>query len=312
MKSIELDKSYNPAEFEEKLYDAWKKGNYFAPSPSPSPSAEGKSPYTIVMPPPNVTGILHMGHALNNALQDILIRYKRMSGYDTLWLPGTDHAGIATQHVVEKELRARGESRTQLGREKFLEETWKVKERHHTTIKRQLEKIGSSCDWDRERFTMDEGLSKAVRESFVTLYERNLIYKGKYLVNYCTSCGTALADDEVEYQTVGGALYQVTYPFQNGEGGITVATTRPETMFGDVAVAVHPDDERYKDLVGTHVILPLADIPIPIIADAYVDMEFGTGMVKITPAHDPNDWAIGQRHNLEVKNVLNPTGPSMK
>lgn len=308
MKSIELDKSYNPAEFEEKLYDAWKKGNYFAPSPSPSPSAEGKSPYTIVMPPPNVTGILHMGHALNNALQDILIRYKRMSGYDTLWLPGTDHAGIATQHVVEKELRARGESRTQLGREKFLEETWKVKERHHTTIKRQLEKIGSSCDWDRERFTMDEGLSKAVRESFVTLYERNLIYKGKYLVNYCTSCGTALADDEVEYQTVGGALYQVTYPFQNGEGGITVATTRPETMFGDVAVAVHPDDERYKDLVGTHVILPLADIPIPIIADAYVDMEFGTGMVKITPAHDPNDWAIGQRHNLEVKNVLNPDG----
>ena len=303
MKSIELDKSYNPAEFEEKLYDAWKRGNHFAPS------AEGKSPYTIVMPPPNVTGILHMGHALNNTLQDILIRYKRMNGYDTLWLPGTDHAGIATQHVVEKELRARGESRTRLGRERFLEETWKVKERHHTTIKKQLEKIGSSCDWDRERFTMDEGLSKAVRESFVTLYERNLIYKGKYLVNYCTSCGTALADDEVEYQNVAGALYQVTYPFQDREGGITVATTRPETMFGDVAVAVHPEDERYAHLVGTHVILPLADIPIPIIADAYVDMEFGTGMVKITPAHDPNDWAIGQRrHDLEVRNVLNPDG----
>ncbi len=302
MKSIELEKSYNPEQFEERLYARWQEENLFAPS------AEGKEPYTIVMPPPNVTGILHMGHALNNTLQDILTRYKRMNGYDTLWLPGTDHAGIATQHVVEKELRARGESRTMLGRERFLEETWKVKERHHTTIKKQLEKIGSSCDWSRERFTMDEGLSKAVREAFVTLYERNLIYKGKYLVNYCTSCGTALADDEVEYQAVNGGLYQVNYPYENREGWITVATTRPETMFGDVAVAVHPDDERYRDLVGTNVILPLADIPIPIIADAYVDMEFGTGMVKITPAHDPNDWAIGQRHDLEVKNILNPDG----
>ncbi len=302
MKSIELEKSYNPAEFEEKIYNTWKEKNLFAPS------AEGKETYTIVMPPPNVTGILHMGHALNNTLQDILTRYKRMSGYDTLWLPGTDHAGIATQHVVERELRARGESRTHLGREKFLEETWKVKDRHHTIIKKQLEKIGSSCDWNRERFTMDEGLSKAVRESFVTLYERNLIYKGKYLVNYCTSCGTALADDEVEYHAVNGALYQVNYPYQDKEGGITVATTRPETMFGDVAVAVHPDDERYRDLIGTNVILPLANIPIPIIADAYVDMEFGTGMVKITPAHDPNDWAIGQRHDLAVKNILNPDG----
>ncbi len=302
MKSIELDKSYNPAEFEEHIYSAWKDADLFAPS------AEGKETYTIVMPPPNVTGILHMGHALNNTLQDILTRYKRMSGYDTLWLPGTDHAGIATQHVVERELRARGESRTMLGREKFLEETWKVKDRHHTIIKKQLEKIGSSCDWNRERFTMDDGLSKAVRESFVTLYERNLIYKGKYLVNYCTSCGTALADDEVEYQNVNGAIYQVSYPYKDREGSITVATTRPETMFGDMAVAVHPDDERYKDLVGSHVILPLADRPIPIIADAYVDMEFGTGMVKITPAHDPNDWAIGQRHDLEVKNILNPDG----
>ncbi len=302
MKSVELDKSYNPNDFEQRIYDTWIEKGYF------SPDKEGEETYTIVMPPPNVTGILHMGHALNNSLQDIIIRYQRMMGKDALWLPGTDHAGIATQHVVERELKSRGTGRKELGREAFLEETWKVKERHHTIIKNQLQKIGSSCDWSRERFTMDDGLSKAVREAFVTLYERGLIYKGNYLVNYCSTCGTALADDEVEYKPVTGALYRVRYPFENKDGFITVATTRPETMFGDVAVAVHPDDERYKDIVGTNVILPLANKPIPIIADSYVDMTFGTGMVKITPAHDPNDWAIGQRHNLPIINILNPDG----
>ena len=302
MKSVELEKSYNPNDFEQRIYDEWMKSESFGPH------QEGQETYTIVMPPPNVTGILHMGHALNNALQDIIIRHQRMLGKDALWLPGTDHAGIATQHVVERELKLKGTNRKELGREKFVEETWKVKDRHHKIIKNQLQKIGSSCDWSRERFTMDDGLSKAVREAFVSLYEKGLIYKGNYLVNYCTTCGTALADDEVEYKPVTGALYQVRYPFKDKEGYITVATTRPETMFGDVAVAVNPDDERYKDLVGTYLILPLANKPIPIIADSYVDMSFGTGMVKITPAHDPNDWAIGQRHNLPIINILNEDG----
>ncbi len=302
MKSVELEKSYNPNDFEQRIYDEWMKRESFGPH------QEGQETYTIVMPPPNVTGILHMGHALNNALQDIIIRHQRMLGKDALWLPGTDHAGIATQHVVERELKLKGTNRKELGREKFVEETWKVKDRHHKIIKNQLQKIGSSCDWSRERFTMDDGLSKAVREAFVSLYEKGLIYKGNYLVNYCTTCGTALADDEVEYKPVTGALYQVRYPYKDKEGYITVATTRPETMFGDVAVAVNPDDERYKDLVGTYLILPLANKPIPIIADSYVDMSFGTGMVKITPAHDPNDWAIGQRHNLPIINILNADG----
>ncbi len=302
MKSVELEKSYNPNDFEQRIYDEWMKSESFLPH------QEGKESYTIVMPPPNVTGILHMGHALNNALQDIIIRHQRMLGKDALWLPGTDHAGIATQHVVERELRLKGTHRKELGRERFTEETWKVKERHHEIIKKQLQKIGSSCDWSRERFTMDDGLSKAVREAFVSLYEKGLIYKGNYLVNYCTTCGTALADDEVDYKPVMGALYQIKYPYENKDGFITVATTRPETMFGDVAVAVHPDDTRYSALIGSNVILPLANKPIPIIADSYVDMSFGTGMVKITPAHDPNDWAIGQRHNLPSVNILNSDG----
>lgn len=302
MKAVELEKAYNPKDFEDRIYEDWKTGGCFEPK-----EGEGK-PFTIVMPPPNVTGILHMGHALNNLLQDTLTRYHRMCGRPALWLPGTDHAGIATQHVVERQLAKEGTSRHKLGRERFLEETWKVKDRHHEIIKRQLEKIGSSCDWSRERFTMDDGLSRAVREAFVTLYERKLIYKGNYLVNYCTHCGTALADDEVEYKHLPGKLYQVRYPYADGSGAITVATTRPETMFGDVAVAVNPDDERYAHLIGTSVILPLANKPIPIIADNYVDREFGTGMVKITPAHDPNDWEIGQRHQLESVNILNPDG----
>ncbi|MDX9935449.1 MAG: valine--tRNA ligase, partial [Sphaerochaetaceae bacterium] len=302
MKAVELEKSYNPKDFEDKIYQDWKTNDCFAPT-------EGaKDPFVIVMPPPNVTGILHMGHALNNQLQDILIRYHRMCGRPTLWVPGTDHAGIATQNVVERQLAKKGVRRQDLGREAFIEETWKVKERHHEVIVKQLEKIGCSCDWKHERFTMDDGLSRAVRESFVSLYEKGLIYKGNYLVNYCTHCGTALADDEVEYKTLEGKLYHVSYPLEDGSGSITVATTRPETMFGDVAVAVNPDDERYRHLVGRMLVLPLTDNKIPVIADNYVDMEFGTGMVKITPAHDPNDWLVGKRHNLATPNILNPDG----
>ncbi|MGH0053207.1 MAG: valine--tRNA ligase [Sphaerochaetaceae bacterium] len=302
MKAVELPKAYDPKQFEDRIYQQWLDAGMFKPT-------EGNgSSFSIVMPPPNVTGILHMGHALNNSLQDILTRYYRMSGRSTLWLPGTDHAGIATQNVVERQLAKEGLRRQDLGRDKFLERTWQVKEKHHGIITDQLKKIGCSCDWEHERFTMDDGLSRAVRESFVTLYERGLIYKGEYLVNYCPKCGTALADDEVEYQEVNGFLYDVRYPYSDGSGYITVATTRPETMFGDVAVAVHPDDERYTHLVGKLLDLPLTDKKIPIIADSFVEMSFGTGMVKITPAHDSNDWQCGMRHNLEKVNVLNPDG----
>lgn len=302
-KAVELEKSYNPKDFEDRIYKSWRDSGFF------KPNGDGAaSQYTIVMPPPNVTGILHMGHALNNSLPDILIRYHRMLGNDTLWVPGTDHAGIATQNVVEKMLLKEGKTRQQVGREAFLERTWQVKDKHHGIITHQLEKIGCSCDWNHERFTMDEGLSKAVREAFVTLYERNLIYKGNYLVNYCPKCGTALADDEVEYKEIPGKLYSIKYPYSDGSGFITIATTRPETMFGDVAVAVNPDDERYKHLVGKTLDLPLTDRKIPIIADSFVDIAFGTGMVKITPAHDPNDWQCGKRHGLEAINILNPDG----
>ncbi len=307
MKSIELEKVYNPKEFEGKIYSAWVDSGCF------KPVDKGGEPFTVVMPPPNVTGILHMGHALNNMLQDTLIRYHRMTGRPTLWVPGTDHAGIATQNVVERQLAREGLKRQDLGREKFLERTWEVKERHHDIIVKQLKTIGCSCDWSRERFTMDEGLSRAVKETFVTLYNRGLVYKGEYLVNYCPHCGTALADDEVEHQTDAGHLWHVNYPFAdgtvfNGKNYITVATTRPETMFGDVAVAVNPDDERYKSIVGKKLILPLVNREIPIIADSFVGIEFGTGMVKITPAHDPNDWECGKRHGLEAINILNPDG----
>lgn len=302
MKAIELEKAYDPKAFEDSIYKQWVEDGNFKPS-----TGKGK-PFVIVMPPPNVTGILHMGHALNNSLQDTLIRYYRMTGRPTLWVPGTDHAGIATQNVMERRLQKEGLRRQDLGREKFLERTWALKEEHHDVIVGQLKKIGCSCDWDHERFTMDEGLSKAVRETFVTLYERGLVYKGLYLVNYCPHCGTALADDEVEHQEDVGHLYDINYPFADGSGHITVATTRPETMFGDVAVAVNPDDERYKSLVGKMLKLPLTDREIPIIADSFVGIEFGTGMVKITPAHDPNDWECGKRHNLEAINILNPDG----
>jgi valyl-tRNA synthetase len=309
MKAIELAKAYDPKSFEDRIYEAWRSNGLFRPA-----GDSGKKPFVIVIPPPNVTGVLHIGHGLNNSLQDILVRYHRMLGEPTLWVPGTDHAGIATQHVVEKKLKAQGILRRELGREKFVEETWKVKDEHHAVITKQLEKIGASCDWSRERFTLDEGLSKAVREVFVTLYERGLVYKGKYLVNWCPSCGTALADDEVEHEDEAGAMYHIRYPLEGGaapgapEGYIEIATTRPETLLGDTAVAAHPEDPRYEALVGKRVRLPLAERLIPIIADSYVDRAFGTGLVKITPAHDPNDFEIGNRHDLPRVNVLNPDG----
>ncbi|MDR1149916.1 MAG: valine--tRNA ligase, partial [Spirochaetaceae bacterium] len=304
LKSIELEKAYNPKNFEDRIYAVWKDGRYFKPREASGPA----SAYTIVIPPPNVTGILHMGHALNITLQDIEIRFQRMTGRPALWVPGCDHAGIATQNVVEKKLRSQGTSRRDLGRGKFVEETWKVKHEHHAVISRQIAKMGASVDWSRERFTLDEGLSKAVREVFVTLYERGLLYKGLYLVNWCTNCGTALSDDEVEHEDVHGKMYHVRYPYADGGGFVEVATTRPETMFGDTAVAVHPEDSRYKGLVGRMLALPLTDRKIPVLADAYVDREFGTGALKITPAHDPNDWEVGKRHGLPVINIITGDG----
>lgn len=303
MKAVELEKAYDPKSFEDRVYAKWQESGAFQPS-----SEKGKKPFVVVIPPPNVTGVLHMGHGLNNTLQDIVVRFHRMLGESTLWVPGTDHAGIATQNVVEKRLKKEGKSRHDLGRDKFVEETWKVKNEHHEVISRQLRKIGASVDWTRERFTLDAGLSNAVREVFVTLYERGLVYKGNYLVNWCTSCGTALSDDEVEHEDLPGAMYHIRYPYAEGEGWVEVATTRPETLLGDTAVAVHPEDERYAALVGKGVKLPLTDRVVPMVADAYVDRAFGTGVVKITPAHDPNDWEVAKRHELPVFNILTPDG----
>lgn len=312
MKGIELEKAYNPKDFEDRLYEKWEKEGCFKPLNSVEAKAKNAQPFTIVIPPPNVTGILHMGHALNNTLQDIIVRYQRMNGKNVLWLPGTDHAGIATQNVVERRLKKEGVRRQDLGRDAFIERTWQVKNEHHAIITKQLKKLGASVDWSRERFTMDEGLSKAVRHVFVSLYERGLIYRGHYLINWCPSCGTALADDEVEHEENQGAMYHLYYelesPLANGLSRIEIATTRPETLLGDSAVAVHPDDERYADIIGKRVKLPLTNRSILVIADSYVDKEFGTGIVKITPAHDPNDWEVGKRHNLEVINILNPDG----
>ncbi|OHE65208.1 MAG: valine--tRNA ligase [Treponema sp. GWB1_62_6] len=309
MNAVELEKAYDPKGFEDRIYAMWQEQGAFQPS---APQAgKSKNPFVIVIPPPNVTGVLHMGHGLNNSLQDILVRFHRMNGEPTLWVPGTDHAGIATQNVVERRLKKEGKTRHDLGREKFVEETWKVKNEHHEVISRQLRKIGASLDWSRERFTLDEGLSRAVREVFVTLYERDLIYKGNYLVNWCPSCGTALSDDEVEHEDLPGAMYHIRYPYADGvtadgKGYVELATTRPETLRGDTAVAVHPEDERYAMLVGKSVLLPLTGRAIPVVADSYVDRTFGTGAVKITPAHDPNDWEVAKRHDLPSINVLTP------
>lgn len=320
MKGIELEKAYNPGEFEQRIYESWQQTQSFKPA-----EQRGKShPFSVVIPPPNVTGVLHIGHGLNNMLQDIIVRYHRMRGDDTLWLPGTDHAGIATQHVVESRLKEEGLNRRDLGREAFIQRAWQIKEAHHEVIVRQQKRLGNSTDWDRERFTLDEGLSRAVREVFVRLYEKGLIYRGNYLVNWCPSCMTALADDEVTHIETAGGMYHIWYELADGatfpsveledgsvfEGGnrIEIATTRPETLLGDTAVAVHPDDPRYKALVGLRVKLPLTDRTIPIVADSYVDPSFGTGAVKITPAHDPNDWEVAQRCNLEIRNILRPDG----
>jgi valyl-tRNA synthetase len=299
----DMPTTYDPKAAEQKWYAYWTEGGFFRAGDRPD-----AEPYSIVIPPPNVTGMLHIGHALDFTLQDILIRTKRMQGFDTLWLPGTDHAGIATQTKVEQKLRAQGISRHDLGREKFLEQVWDWKEQYAATIHEQWAKMGLSLDYSRERFTMDEGLSKAVREVFVKLYEKGLIYRGKRIINWDPAARTALSDIEVEYKEVNGHLYHLRYPLADGSGSITVATTRPETMLGDTAVAVHPEDKRYKDMIGKMLILPIIGREIPIIADEYVDKEFGSGAVKITPAHDPNDFEVGLRHNLPQINVMDESG----
>ncbi len=298
-----MEKSYNPKDIEKRWYEIWQKNGYFSPKPDKS-----KKPFTILMPPPNVTGVLHMGHVLNNTLQDILIRYKRMDGFNALWVPGTDHAGIATQNMVEKDLAKEGKNRFDLGREKLVERIWKWKEDKGGIILEQLKQLGCSCDWSRLRFTMDEGLSEAVKEVFIRLYEKGLIYKGKRIINWCPRCTTALANDEVEHEEEASKLYEVYYPLADGSGRVTIATTRPETMMADVAIAVNPNDERYKDLIGKEVVLPIVHKNIPIIADEYVDMSFGTGCLKITPAHDPNDFEIGQKHNLDFVSIIDECG----
>ena len=296
-----IAKNYEPSEFEDRLYKFWVENGFFH-----ADEHSEKEPFTIVIPPPNVTGQLHMGHALDETLQDILIRYKRMSGYEALWIPGTDHAGIATQIKVEEVLRKEeGKTRYDLGREAFLERVWNWKKQYGDRIIGQLKKIGCSCDWDRERFTMDKGCSDAVLEVFVNLYKKGLIYQGSRIINWCPSCATALSDAEVEYEEQAGHFWHIKYFIKDSDEYLTIATTRPETLLGDTAVAVHPDDERYKDLVGKTLILPLVGREIPIIADEYVDKDFGTGAVKITPAHDPNDFEVGLRHNLEQIKVLN-------
>ena len=291
----DLAKQYDPKDVEDRIYKFWLDGKYFHAKCDPE-----KKPYTIVIPPPNITGQLHMGHALDNTLQDILIRYRRMQGYDALWLPGTDHASISTEAKIVEAMRKEGITKEDIGREGFLKRAWEWKEKFGGRIIEQLKKMGSSCDWDRERFTMDEGCSKAVKEVFVNLYNKGLIYRGERIVNWCPHCLTSISDAEVEYEDQAGHFWHLRYPFKDGSGYLELATTRPETMLGDTAVAVNPNDERYKDIVGKTLILPIVHREIPVIADDYVEMDFGTGCVKITPAHDPNDFEVGLRHNLEV------------
>ncbi|MEG0839002.1 MAG: valine--tRNA ligase [Hydrogenoanaerobacterium sp.] len=295
----ELEKIYDPKQVEDKTYKFWLDGGYFHAKVNPD-----KKPFTIVIPPPNVTGQLHMGHALDETLQDILIRWKRMQGYEALWMPGTDHAAIATEAKIVAALKEEGTSKDELGRERFMERAWQWKEKYEERIVQQLMKLGSSCDWERKRFTMDEGCSQAVKEVFLKLYEKGLIYRGERIINWCPHCKTSLSDAEVEYEEKAGSFWHIRYPLADGGGSLEVATTRPETMLGDTALAVHPEDERYKDLVGKNVILPLMNREIPIIADSYVERDFGTGVVKITPAHDPNDFEVGLRHSLPVINML--------
>ncbi len=295
----ELEKQYNPKNVEDRTYQMWLGKNYFH-----AKREAGKKTYTIVIPPPNITGQLHMGHALDNTLQDILIRYHRMAGYDTLWVPGTDHASIATEAKIVEAMKKEGLTKEQLGREKFLERAWAWKKQYGGRIIEQLKKLGSSCDWERERFTLDEGCSKAVNEVFCNLYEKGLIYRGERIINWCPHCLTSISDAEVEYEEQAGHFWHLRYPFKDGSGYLELATTRPETLLGDTAVAVNPKDERYRDAVGKTLILPLVHREIPVVADDYVEMDFGTGVVKITPAHDPNDFEVGLRHNLPVINVL--------
>ena len=298
----ELAKAYNPQEFEDRIYDFWLKGNYFHAEVD-----KDKKPYTIVMPPPNITGQLHMGHALDETLQDILIRYKRMQGYSALWLPGTDHASIATEAKIVEAMAKEGLTKEDLGREKFLERAWDWKKEYGGRICDQLKKLGSSCDWERERFTLDEGCSKAVKEVFVKLYEKGLIYRGERIINWCPHCCTSISDAEVEFSEQEGNFWHIRYPIKDSNEYVEIATTRPETLLGDTAVAVNPNDERYKNIVGKMLILPIVGREIPVVADDYVEMDFGTGCVKITPAHDPNDFEVGLRHNLPVINVMDDT-----
>lgn len=300
----ELNKTYNPKEFEEKIYDYWMENEFFVAEVD-----RNKKPYSIVMPPPNVTGNLHMGHALNNTIQDILIRTKRMQGYSTLWVPGTDHASISTEARVVKKLKDEGRSKEEIGREEFLKESWAWTEEYGGNIKNQLKKLGISCDWSRERFTLDDNLSKAVEEVFIELYEKGLIYRGNRIINWCPSCKTSISDAEVEHMEKDGHIWHFKYPFEDGTGFIEIATTRPETIPGDLAIAVNPNDERYRELVGKMVKLPIMnDKLIPIIADEYVDMDFGSGAVKITPSHDPNDFEVGSRHNLGQYIIMSEDG----
>ncbi|MEG1459433.1 MAG: valine--tRNA ligase, partial [Acetivibrio sp.] len=297
----ELEKTYDPNEIEDRLYAKWIKKKYFHGEVN-----KNKKPFTIVIPPPNITGKLHMGHALDETMQDILIRFKRMQGYEALWLPGTDHASISTEVKVMNQLKEEGIDKEELGREGFLKRTWEWKEEYGGTIVEQLKKLGSSCDWDRERFTLDEGCSKAVEEVFVKLYEKDRIYKGSRIINWCPVCQTSISDAEVEHEEQAGHFWHIKYPIAGEEGQfVEIATTRPETLLGDTAVAVHPEDPRYQDLIGKMVVLPLVNREIPVVADSYVDKEFGTGVVKITPAHDPNDFEVGKRHNLPEINIMN-------
>ncbi|MFH0764154.1 MAG: valine--tRNA ligase [Candidatus Omnitrophota bacterium] len=296
----ELAKAYNPKDVEDRIYKSWEENGCFRAEPDP-----GKKPYSIVIPPPNITGILHMGHALNNTIQDILIRFKRMRGCETVWMPGTDHAGIATQNVVERKLAKEGVKRQDLGREKFIAEVWKWREEYGSTIIKQLKSLGCSCDWQRTRFTMDEGLSGAVLEVFVNLYKKGLIYRGNYIINWCPRCQTALSDEESQHKDVEGMLYYIKYPVKGGDGHVIVATTRPETMLGDTAIAVNPKDKRYKNLKGKTIILPLVNRELAVVMDPLVDLKFGTGALKVTPAHDPVDFELGLKYGLEQVNVMN-------